>query len=133
MTDTPTAPSHAGRAGTDAAAGGRDGARALAVRVIGETGARAARRPFADAVHPARPPVPAGRRRLEAVLDRVPSDLARRVLRRADRALVDRAGGLLLALRRVDRDEAVRQLHHLDHRCFELEQRVRALEARAAD
>lgn len=104
------------------------GDRALAIRVIGETGSRAARRPFAAELHPAArwPPLNLG-------LDRVPRDVVRRALRRLDRLVVRYAGGALLAMRRVDRADAVRLVHRLDHRCFELEQHVASLEAETAD
>ena len=92
------------------------GARALAIRVIGETGARAAGRPFATVLHPPRSPGLGHR-----LIQRVPSTYVQRVFRRIDRWLVERAGGALLALRRVDRVEAVRQVHRLDHRCTDLE------------
>lgn len=100
----------------------------MAVRIIGETGARAARRPFAAALHP-----PARWRPIHLGLHRAPRDVIRRGLRRIDRLVVRRAGRVLLALRRVDRAEAVRQVHRLDHRCFELEQRLASLEAGATD
>lgn len=110
---------------------GRDGLRgdrALAVRVIGETGARAAGRPFADALHP-----PSRVPRVDLGLDRVPHDLARRALRKLDRVVVRYLGGALLRLRRVDDATAVAQVHALDHRCSELERRIAELEAGSAD
>lgn len=103
------------------------GDRALAIRVIGETGARAAGRPFADTLHP-----PSHRRRFDLGLDRVPGDVVRRGLRKLDRVVVRYLGGALLRLRRVDAAMAVAQVHELDHRCFDLEQRVAELEAAPA-
>ncbi len=99
------------------------GARQLAIRVIGETGGRAAGRSFADALHPPRPTP-------RFSIERVPGQLTRRVLRRIDRVIVERAGGFLVARRRVDRAEAVRQVHRLDHRCADLERQVAELERR---
>ena len=103
------------------------GDRALAIRLIGETGARAARRPFAEILHP-----PSRRRDVDLRLDRVPGDVARRALRRIDRMIVRYLGGALLEMRRVDAAEAVRQVHRLDHRCSELERRVAMLERERA-
>ena len=107
-------------------AGERAGRRRLAIRVIGETGARAAKRPFADVLHP-----PTHRRRRWTLLDRAPRDVVRRGLARLGRLVVNRIGGLLLRWRGGGA-EAVQLVHELDHRCFELEQRVEELERELA-
>ncbi len=107
-------------------AGERTGRRRLAIRIIGETGARAAHRPFADSLHPA-----TTRTGRWTVLDRVPKDIARRGLGRINRFVVNRVGGLLLRWRGGG-PEAVRLVHQLDHRCFELEQRIEELEGQLA-
>jgi hypothetical protein len=114
--DTSSAPGHPGKP--------LRGDRALAVRVIRETGARAAERPYADVLHhPSRRPLP------EVGLDRVPGDVVRRALRRADRSAVRHLGRVMLLLRRGGGRDAVEWVHRLDHRCSELELRLTALEA----
>ncbi len=107
-------------------AGERAGRRQLAIRIIGETGARAAHRPFADELHP-----PTKRTARWTLLDRVPRDIARRGLGRLNRLVVNRIGGLLLRWRGGG-PEAVQLVHQLDHRCFELEQRIEELEGQLA-
>lgn len=93
--------------------GERAGRRALAVRIIGETGARAADRPFADRLHPpSRIPV------IDLGLDRIPKDVVRRGMGRISRLVVNRAGGLLLRMRRGSPDR-VAQIHRLDHEEFD--------------
>lgn len=95
--------------------GERAGRRALAVRIIGETGARAAQRSFADEMHP-----PSRFRAPGLGLDRVPGDVVRRGMAKFSRLVVNRAGGVLLRIRRGDADR-VAEVHRLDHERFERE------------
>lgn len=99
----------------------RPGRRALATRIINETGGRAVASPVAEVLHP--PTSPSFTERLP--LERAPKDVVRRALGRLNRLFVNRAGGALLRSRRVSNADLVEAIHIL-------ERRVEALEAERA-
>lgn len=103
----------------------RPGRRALAVRLIEETGGRAVGSPVAEVLHPAAPE----RHGPALPLGKVPGDVVRRAIGKLNRLAINRAGGLVLRSRRVSNADLVHAIHLLERRVDELEQRL-AREAR---